>query len=275
MSNLADRILIAVIAIPILVTIVLFGKAVLVGLVCILTFLGFLEFMKITQTRIRVFPQVILFGWLLVTNWWVFYCGIEALLYSLLVGFVVTTFSAVFSRDVVLASTRIVFTLFGLFYISLFNFFTLIRELPAVKYSDYREAGVWILFAFAVIWICDTAAFFVGAPLGRHKMSRVVSPNKSWEGFAAGMVFGTLTGYVFSFFGLRDLPVLQLVFAAFVVSLVGQLGDLVESIFKRRSGMKDASNIIPGHGGVLDRFDSLLFALPALYFTLILVVYRN
>jgi phosphatidate cytidylyltransferase len=151
----------------------------------------------------------------------------------------------------------------------------LIRELEPLRYTAYRDAGVWILFAFAVIWICDTAAYFIGSPFGRSKMSPVVSPNKSWEGFAGGMLFGTATGYLFSFFGLRDIPALQMVFAAFAISLTGQLGDLVESIFKRRFGVKDSSHIIPGHGGILDRFDSLLFALPTLYFILVFVVYRD
>lgn len=274
MKQLAVRVLVAIVTIPILINIVLFGKTVLVGFVSLLTFLGFLEFMKLTQTRIRFFPQIILFGWLVAANWLVFYYGKEMLLYSLLIGFAVTTFSAVFRRDIALASTRIVFTLFGLFYVSLFNFFILIRELELVKYVDYKEAGVWILFAFAVIWICDTAAYFIGSLLGRHKMSPVVSPNKSWEGFAAGMIFGTLTGYIFSFCALKNIDVFQMIFAAFAISLVGQLGDFVESIFKRRFGVKDSSNIIPGHGGVLDRFDSLLFALPTLYFFLVLVVYR-
>jgi phosphatidate cytidylyltransferase len=274
MKNLATRVLIAIIAIPILVNIVVFGKAVLVVFVSLLTVLGFYEFMKLTQTRIRIFPQIILFVWLPAANWLVFYYGEPMLLYSLLIGFFITTLSAVFRRDVALASTRIVYTLFGLTYVSMFNFFILIRETNLLKFAEYREAGIWILFAFAVIWVCDTAAYFVGSQIGSHKMSPVVSPNKSWEGFAGGMLFGTLTGLIFSFFALKDIAVWHLILAAFAISLVGQLGDLVESIFKRRFGVKDSSTIIPGHGGVLDRFDSLLFALPTLYFFMLAVVYR-
>ena len=134
MKNLAVRVLVAIIAIPILVNIVLFGRAFLVGFVSILTVLAFFEFMKMTQTRIRLFPQMILFGWLVFANWSVFYFGEGALLLSLMIGFAITTFSAVFRRDVVLSSTRVVFTMFGLFYVSLFNFFILIRELGFIKY---------------------------------------------------------------------------------------------------------------------------------------------
>ncbi|MFH1892301.1 MAG: phosphatidate cytidylyltransferase [Candidatus Zixiibacteriota bacterium] len=274
MKQLAARVLVALIAIPILVNLVLYGRFMLVAFVSVLTALGFWEFMKMTQTRIQFFPHVLVFICLIATNWFVYYYGETALLYSLLAGFLIVTFSAVFRRDVATASNRIVFTLFGLFYVSLFNFFILVRETDLLKYSDYKEAGVWILFVFAVIWICDTAAYFIGTPLGKHKMSPMVSPNKSWEGFAAGMIFGTATGWVFSFFALKDVPIHQLLIAAFTVSLVGQLGDLVESIFKRRFGVKDSSNIIPGHGGVLDRFDSLLYAMPALYFLLVVLVYR-
>lgn len=273
MKNLVTRVLIAIIAIPILINIVLYGEEVLVAFVSLLTVLGFYEFMKMTKTRVRLFPQIILFVWLPASNWLVFYFGESMLLYSLLVGFFVTTLSAVFRHDVALASTRIVFTLFGLVYVSMFNFFILIRETDLLRIAEYREAGVWILFAFAVIWICDTAAYFVGSQIGIHKMSPVISPNKSWEGFAGGMMFGTLTGFIFSFFALKDIAVWQLVLAAFAIALIGQLGDLVESIFKRRFGVKDSSSIIPGHGGILDRFDSLLFALPTLYFFMLAIVY--
>lgn len=274
MNQLASRILVALIAIPILINLVLYGHFLLVAFVSILTAIGFWEFMKMSQTRIRIFPQIIVFIGLIVSNWLVYYYGEMALYYWLLAGFLIATFSAIFRRDVGIASTRILFTVFGLFYVSLFNFFILVREFDMLKFADYREAGVWILFVFAVIWICDTAAYFVGAPLGKHKMSPIVSPNKSWEGFAAGMIFGTLTGWIFSFFALKDVPINHILIVAITMSLVGQLGDLVESVFKRRFGVKDSSNIIPGHGGVLDRFDSLLYAMPALYFLLVGLVYR-
>lgn len=274
MKNLTARVLVALVAIPILMNIVLVGRGFIVAFVTILTILSFWEFLKMTQVRIRLFPQVLLFIWLGFTNWNVYFNGESALLYGLLVAFGLTTLSAVFRRDIVLSSTRIVFTLFGAFYAMLLNFFILIREVDFLKFTDYRTAGVWILFAFAVIWICDTAAYFIGKPFGRHKMSPVVSPNKSWEGFAAGLIFGTAAGYIFSLFALKRVDPAYMVICAFVISLIGQLGDLVESIFKRRFGVKDSSNIIPGHGGVLDRFDSLLFALPALYFMLVFFVYR-
>jgi len=274
MSNLLTRILLAVVAIPIVVNIILWGEIGVVIFVSILTAIGFYEFMKITQTQIRLFPQVALFVWLVFANWLVYFFGESMLLYSILVGFLITTFSAVFRKDAALASSRVVFTFFGVMYVSLFNYFILIREFELLKYLNYRQAATWILFVFAVIWICDTAAYFLGATFGKHKMSPVISPNKSWEGFIAGLVFGCVAAWVFHFFGLKDISVLNLVAMAFVISLVGQLGDFVESIFKRRFGVKDSSNIIPGHGGVLDRFDSLLYALPATYYMLVLFIYR-
>jgi phosphatidate cytidylyltransferase len=273
MKNLATRVLIAIIAIPILVNIVLFGRFVLVGFVSLLTVLGFYEFLRMTQTRIRIFPQIILFVWLPASNWLVYLYGEPMLLYSLLIGFAITTFSAIFRKDVALSSTRVVYTVFAVVYLSLFNFLILIREFDVLRSLNYRDAGVWIVFAFAVIWVCDTAAYFVGSAIGRKRMSPVVSPKKSWEGFDAGLVFGTLTGLIFSQIALREVSNEQMVLAAFAISLVGQFGDLVESVFKRRFGVKDSSTIIPGHGGVLDRFDSLLFALPVLYGVMRLVVY--
>jgi phosphatidate cytidylyltransferase len=162
---------------------------------------------------------------------------------------------------------------FGFFYVGLMNFMILIRELEHIKYDDYRLGGIWLWFLLVVIWVTDTAAYFVGRAFGRHKLSPIISPKKTIEGFLGGLVFGTSAAFVFSLLALQDIAKWQILVAGFMISLFGQLGDLVESLLKRRVGIKDSSGIIPGHGGVLDRFDSTLFALPTLYFLLICYIY--
>lgn len=125
------------------------------------------------------------------------------------------------------------------------------------------DLGIRILFFFLVlIWLGDTGAYYVGSNFGRRKMSPRISPNKTWEGLAGGAVatFAAAASAKFAF----GLPFAWVHIAALaaILSVAGPLGDLVESQFKRDTGVKDSSNLIPGHGGLLDRTDSLIFAAP-------------
>ncbi len=114
-----------------------------------------------------------------------------------------------------------------------------------------------------MIWITDSAAYFVGRAIGKHKGIFKASPNKSLEGFLAGTFFSFVGSYfMMKFMGL-SLP--QAIAVAISGGIFGQMGDLFESILKRDAGVKDSSNVLPGHGGILDRFDSLLLAAPVFY----------
>jgi phosphatidate cytidylyltransferase len=128
--------------------------------------------------------------------------------------------------------------------------------------------GAWLVFfPLVVTWVCDTAAMFGGRAIGGPKLAPEVSPGKTRSGSLAGVAGGLLVAplfatLVFSRVG-PDIPLGQLLVIAGVLSIVGQIGDLAESLFKREAGVKDSSQLIPGHGGVLDRFDSLYFVIPA------------
>ncbi|MDP2858185.1 MAG: phosphatidate cytidylyltransferase [Bacillota bacterium] len=128
-----------------------------------------------------------------------------------------------------------------------------------------RDLGVWpAATAVAATWACDVAAYFVGKSFGRHKMAPSVSPNKSWEGFWAGLAGSAAAVWALSrFTGLG--PGLSVV-AGIILSLAAQAGDLAESCIKRFCSVKDAGTLIPGHGGILDRFDSLMFVAPVAYY---------
>ncbi|MGA9119040.1 MAG: phosphatidate cytidylyltransferase [Bacteroidota bacterium] len=137
----------------------------------------------------------------------------------------------------------------------------------------YRWGGFTVLTVFAAIWVCDSAAYFAGKAWGKHKLFPRVSPNKSWEGAVAGFCAAVLV-----FLGARSLvlPYLTLenaLICGIIVGVFGQLGDLAESLLKRDAGVKDSSNLIPGHGGVLDRFDSLLFVSPLIFLYLDFIVF--
>jgi len=132
-------------------------------------------------------------------------------------------------------------------------------------WMDY-DGPYHVLFALVVIWTGDTAAFFIGKNFGKHKSSPRISPNKTWEGtiasFLAALVVSIFTAkYFWGGNGYAELLVL-----AAALNVAGQFGDLAESALKRSAGVKDSSKLIPGHGGVLDRIDALLFAAPVLWY---------
>ncbi|MCM2271936.1 MAG: phosphatidate cytidylyltransferase [candidate division Zixibacteria bacterium] len=126
--------------------------------------------------------------------------------------------------------------------------------------------GDLLLLLFGILWVGDTAAMGIGKLLGKHKLAPAVSPNKTVEGLIGGFVGAIAVSLIVWYWKFPFIPVYHFILLGFLCSLFGQLGDLVESMWKRSLGLKDSSGIIPGHGGVLDRFDSLLFAAPVLYY---------
>lgn len=123
----------------------------------------------------------------------------------------------------------------------------------------------WVLLAvFATIWLNDTAAYLFGITFGKHRLFERVSPKKSWEGFFGGAMAALLSGFIFSKF-IPEISLIQWFIFAEIVVIFGTFGDLLESLMKRTIHVKDSGNAIPGHGGLLDRFDSMLLVAPAIY----------
>jgi phosphatidate cytidylyltransferase len=121
-----------------------------------------------------------------------------------------------------------------------------------------------LLFALVIIWVGDTAAYFVGRAIGKHKLAPALSPNKSWEGSVASILGALLVAAVFSKWLTVPLP--HLLAMAVVGNVAGQAGDLLESAYKRSAGVKDSGSLLPGHGGVLDRIDALILAIPVVWY---------
>lgn len=129
------------------------------------------------------------------------------------------------------------------------------------------ERGPWrLVLLMAIIMVADTAAYFAGRALGRHKLAPSISPGKTWEGAAAGLGGGVLGALAVRALGLPELPVAHAAALGILVAAAGIAGDLAESLLKRWAGVKDSGRIFPGHGGMLDRLDSLLFGAPVLYY---------
>ena len=192
------------------------------------------------------------------------------------------------------AMMNVATTVFGVTYVSLFlGALVGIRELfvpadfpvyahfqipgpavpPEVEETIYRWGGLTVIAVFASIWICDSAAYFAGRAWGRHKLFERVSPKKTWEGAVAGFVCAVLAFVVAKALMLPYLSYASAIVCGGIVGIFGQLGDLAESLLKRDAGVKDSSALIPGHGGIFDRFDSLIFVSPLLFFYLDFIVF--
>lgn len=156
---------------------------------------------------------------------------------------------------------------FGIFYAAvMLSYLYQVRVIPDGRYL------VWLIFISS--WGCDTCAYCIGMLFGKHKLAPVLSPKKSIEGAIGGVAGAALLGFIYAcFFGahMREMtnPKLACTAACAIASVISQIGDLAASAIKRNHNIKDYGHLIPGHGGILDRFDSMLFTAPAIYFAIL------
>lgn len=274
MSNLTIRILVAIVAIPLIVAACYLGGPYFFLFTTALIVISTNEFYALARTK-NIEPAAVLgitsAG---ILNAIVYSNGINAAIDFLVVILVVVMLAELAKKrtdGVAGVFANIGTTITGIVYIGLFGaMLTAIRDRVGVErtFPTDREAGMFIIVIFATIWICDSAAYFAGKSMGKHKMSKFVSPNKTWEGAIAGFVFAVAAALAGRYLVLRELDIRIALGTGIIVGTFGQAGDFVESLFKRDAGVKDSSTIIPGHGGVLDRFDSLLFSAPLVYLLL-------
>ncbi len=138
----------------------------------------------------------------------------------------------------------------------------LLLPLPLIR--DSPDGIWWIVLLLAVTWLGDSGAYFAGRTFGKHKLYKKISPNKTWEGAIGGVIAAVIGGALVQKFLLPDQDLVTMLILAAILDVAGVLGDLTESMFKRSFGVKDSGSIMPGHGGILDRIDSLLFSGPLL-----------
>ncbi|MFH0990512.1 MAG: phosphatidate cytidylyltransferase [bacterium] len=309
-KNLGTRILVAVVAIPLIVLLAMQGGYLFFFLVAAISALMLLEFYALAEAK-GAFPVKslgLIFGFLVnaafiyersqVAIYQFFldrgihlsmFSQLQFLLVILLVFFLLVLLIELF-RVKGSPLHNVAATIMGVVYISLFlgtlissrelfpygfpvhKFFTvtLARELELERIEQW--GGYTVVALFASIWICDTAAYFSGLTLGRHKLFERVSPKKTWEGAVFGFVFAVLTMVAARSLVLDYLSIQDALIIGMMVGIFGQLGDLIESRFKRDAGVKDSSGLIPGHGGLFDRFDSLVYVAPMVYLYIDFVV---
>lgn len=193
--------------------------------------------------------------------------------YSILIGILLLLIYELF-RDKSSAIINLGTTLLGIFYIGLFSSTLIgIREIYSGFSYEYQNGGLLIISMMITIWMCDSAAYFLGTAFGKHRLFPRVSPKKSWEGAVAGFIFSIATMIFMKSVLIDFLTMNQAITIGIIIGSFGQIGDLIESLIKRDANVKDSSDIIPGHGGILDRFDSLLYSAPIvfLYFSLFVI----
>ena len=257
MRNLLRRIFSGIVYILIFISSILFSKESYIVLIIIFSFLCIWEFsrmIKLKNYASYLFFAILLF--LMIKRQDSFaIIGILAITMGSSMFLIYQLFAKKeikFSNDRSKLGVSIRYVIFSMCFLIL---------LPMYKGSFHPYLMISIL---SIIWINDSFAFLVGKNFGKNKLFPTVSPKKTIEGFFGGLVFSLLAGLLISKYNL-DFSMLNWLIIAVIVSTIGTIGDLVESKFKRQAKMKDSGNIMPGHGGILDRLDSLLFAAPFVY----------
>lgn len=140
--------------------------------------------------------------------------------------------------------------------------------------SDHFAGAWWLLYVMILVWGADSGAYMFGRLFGKHKLAPKVSPGKTWEGFFGGLLTSAIIAWLFGLWAPLSVTPSVLLVCSVIAALASVLGDLTESMFKREAGIKDSGNLIPGHGGILDRIDSLTAAVPV-FACLLLLVFRT
>jgi len=250
-------------ALPFLIFLVYKGGVYFAALVSAASLVALWEYYRIVATAKAKTPSGIILWWgygiCCAIVWAAYGVGVDLILGLVALNLVTIALISMFQfksdRSVL---ELIVRQLQGIIYIPVsLGFLVLIRE--------GHSGTIWIFLLLAIIFAGDTGAFYVGSYLGRHKLCPAISPGKTIEGAIGGLTANLVVGAIGKAFFLPDLPWSLGILFFLAVGIAGQLGDLFESEMKRSSNIKDSSNILPGHGGILDRIDALLFASPVAY----------
>jgi phosphatidate cytidylyltransferase len=266
-SSYIKRWLTGIILAPILFIVILFGsEKIFSAVVIIVIFGGVWEYnnmvfgKKFLKEKIEglIFAIIIPLFVLLGSVQYI----LAVLAFSVLFVFILFLWSVKESNQDVLSVAKV---LFGIMYIPfLMSYFISLRMLD--------KGALWIIFVLVLAFAGDIVALYAGKYLGKHKLVPLVSPGKTVEGLI-GLVFGsTLTCLIFGYYFFPEIPLTQIGILAFTGSIIGQLGDICESAIKRNYGLKDAGSLLPGHGGILDRLDCLIFIAPFVYYYRIFVI---
>ncbi len=265
------RIISGLILLPIVVFFIVFGGVPLKIAVLALSLIGMFEFYRAFHKKIKPVHFV---GFIFAFIYIVFaeFFINENNMFNILVSFFLVSLLAslvFFHNDITIQDIMVTF--FGFFYVSF-----LISHIYLVREYTYGKFFIWLIFISA--FGCDTGAYFTGMFFGKNKLIPSLSPKKTIEGAIGGVVVATLLAVIYAliierYFVLEDVNTVLLCFITGIIgSLLAQIGDLSASAIKRYVDLKDYGNLIPGHGGILDRFDSVLFTAPVVYYIMLFLI---
>lgn len=255
-----QRIITAILALIVFLPFVIYGDWPFTVFVYFLATIGIIELVRMRKIKLISFPSLlaIVMLWLILlpyTNEEIPVIMLSKTDITMLFVLLLLTYTVLLKNKFNFDDAG--FLLLSTIYVGM-GFFYLIKA---------NEAGLnYIIFVLFVIWATDTGAYFIGRSFGRKKLWPKISPNKTIEGAFGGIIAACVVGVLFQFIYPFDFSMIFVIIVTVLVSIFGQIGDLVESAFKRHFGVKDSGKILPGHGGILDRLDSLLFVLPLLHF---------
>jgi len=260
---LKQRIITGVIAAALFIPFVIYGGTPFAILMSIIAAIGFYELLKMKGISIASVPGIIgtlALLVLVVPNEWslkiVEFFQYDSIL-MIVYGIAILLLIYIVLVKNKMTFDEIGFIVLGALYVGLgFHYFI-----------ETRFVGLeYVVFVLLIVWTTDSGAYFVGRKLGKNKLWPEISPKKTVEGFIGGIVIAVIFAIAMQLVYPFASSWLQLIVVTVIASIIGQMGDLVESAIKRHYGVKDSGNILPGHGGILDRFDSLLFVVPLLHF---------
>lgn len=304
MSELSKRVIVAVVGIPLALVIIFMGGFPFFLAISAFSMLSLMEYYTLAEKK-GYYPHKIngaVFGIISQTIFFIQFNNIAKLspfmvtILIYLMFVMITLITEMYSKHPnKIANSAI--TIFGLSYISIFFIaFYILREFNQFLtifdlHMKVRAVGNnsellrkllmisperWAYFIITIlgsIWICDSAAYFIGKAIGRHKLFERISPKKTIEGAIAGFIFAIVSFAILGEVFLPEISIVHFIAGGIIVGVMGQYGDLAESMLKRDAEVKDSSNLLPGHGGALDRFDSILFVAPSIFIYLCVVIF--
>ncbi|MGI2327194.1 phosphatidate cytidylyltransferase [Planococcus sp. YIM B11945] len=257
-----QRIITGIVAAALFIPFIIIGGVPFILLMYVLATVGFQELMKMKGRSIWSIPGLIsllaLYAFMLPTAWadqifeWTGYIKVE---FAFLAVVLLLIHTVIVKNNFTFDDAA--FAIMSTLYVGI-GFYYLIETVE----TDVA----FLIFAFLLVWCTDSGAYFTGRKIGKRKLWPEISPNKTVEGFIGGIVWAIALALIFNYFVDLGHPIWIIIIVAVIASVFGQLGDLVESALKRHFNVKDSGNLLPGHGGILDRFDSILFVMPLLHF---------
>jgi phosphatidate cytidylyltransferase len=271
-SNFWQRTITGLIFVLVVIGSIFFDYILFAGVFAVITVVGMWEF-YVMAARKNIFPLAlpgIIAGTLIffitaISDFQIIIGFHPAKYYALVFLYILVLFIAELFRKSETAIENISVCISCIIYIAIP--FSILVSIPAVVVQENSFGKIIIMSFFLLIWTYDIFAYLTGMWLGKHKLFERISPKKTWEGLIGGLIFCIAFAVGLSYF-IKELTLVQWIIMAVLIMVSGTFGDLVESMFKRSANCKDSGNIFPGHGGVLDRFDAVLFAAPFVFFYL-------